>query len=45
MLVLGATVSVTAVGLWELHQPRSRHGLVVRDLLMRERAASPGPSA
>ncbi|GHH06837.1 hypothetical protein GCM10018780_39980 [Streptomyces lanatus] len=35
LLVLGAPASVTAVGLWELRRLRTRHGLVVRDLLMR----------
>ncbi|MFJ7077794.1 hypothetical protein [Streptomyces sp. NPDC098781] len=45
LLMLGAPVSVTAVGLWELGRLRSRHGLVVRDLLMREATPVPGPSA
>ncbi|WP_405584331.1 hypothetical protein [Streptomyces sp. NBC_01092] len=45
LLMLGAPVSVTAVGLWELSRLRSRHGLVVRDLLMREGTPGPAPSA
>ncbi|MFF1321764.1 hypothetical protein [Streptomyces chartreusis] len=35
VFILGAPVSVTAVGLWELRRLRTRHGLAVRDLLMR----------
>ncbi|WP_432192933.1 hypothetical protein [Streptomyces sp. bgisy027] len=41
----GAPVSVTAVGLWELSRLRSRHGPVVRDLLMREGAPRAGAAA
>ncbi|MET9829574.1 hypothetical protein ABZ078_09720 [Streptomyces sp. NPDC006385] len=35
VFVLGAPVSVTAVGLWELRRLRVRHGLRVQGLLMR----------
>ncbi|MEU3842735.1 hypothetical protein AB0E88_22210 [Streptomyces sp. NPDC028635] len=35
VLVLGAPVSVTAVGLWELHRLRVHYGLTIRDVLMR----------
>ncbi|MFE5816679.1 hypothetical protein ACFQ6S_25205 [Streptomyces sp. NPDC056479] len=45
LLMLGAPVSVTVVGLVELSRLRSRHGLVVRDLLMREQTPGPAPSA
>ncbi|MFD4649233.1 hypothetical protein [Streptomyces sp. NPDC057889] len=36
LLVLGAPVSVTAVGLWELHRLRAHYGIAVRDMLMRQ---------
>ncbi|MFG1672519.1 hypothetical protein [Streptomyces sp. Y7] len=45
LLMLGAPVSVTAVGLWELSRLRSRHGLAVRDLLMRESTPGAGAAA
>ncbi|MEU6542905.1 hypothetical protein [Streptomyces sp. NPDC046859] len=35
VFILGAPVSVTAVGLWELRRLRVRHGLGMRGLLMR----------
>ncbi|WP_030177879.1 hypothetical protein [Streptomyces sp. NRRL S-813] len=35
VFMLGAPVSVTAVGLWELQRLRVRYGLAVRDVLMR----------
>ncbi|MEY9992213.1 hypothetical protein ABIE67_004245 [Streptomyces sp. V4I8] len=35
VFMLGAPVSVTAVGLWELHRLRVHHGLAVQGLLMR----------
>ncbi|MGW6401226.1 hypothetical protein [Streptomyces sp. NPDC055134] len=36
LLLLGAPVSVTAVGLWELHRLRVHYGIGVRDMLMRQ---------
>ncbi|MFF1394812.1 hypothetical protein ACFVZD_13480 [Streptomyces sp. NPDC058287] len=36
LLMLGAPVSVTAVGLWELHRLRVHYGIAVRDMLMRQ---------
>jgi hypothetical protein len=36
LLVLGAPVSVTAVGLWELRRLRAHYGIAVRDMLMRQ---------
>ncbi|RVU28198.1 hypothetical protein EOT10_06800 [Streptomyces antnestii] len=35
LLILGAPLSVTAVGLWELHRLRAHHNIAVRDVLMR----------
>jgi hypothetical protein len=36
LFMLGAPVSVTAVGLWELHRLRAHYGIAVRDMLMRQ---------
>ncbi|MFE5919680.1 hypothetical protein [Streptomyces sp. NPDC056468] len=36
VFMLGAPVSVTAVGLWELHRLRTRHGIGLQGLLMRQ---------
>ncbi|MFI9776822.1 hypothetical protein ACIHCV_19235 [Streptomyces sp. NPDC051956] len=36
LLLLGAPVSVTAVGLWELHRLRAHYGIAVRGMLMRQ---------
>lgn len=35
VFMLGAPLSVTAVGLWELRRLRARHGITVRGVLVR----------